>query len=103
MKACSDAHHWARMLQQHGHTVKQATLYPHRTRQGFVEERTAAYNRLRGLPSEFGVVLPQSPDKLRRHITEHLDTLPGWAKHSISDLLQHAGNIEDRLVKYDRA
>jgi transposase len=68
-----------------------------------VEERTATYNRLRGLLSEFGVVLPQSPEKLRRHITEHLDTLPGWAKHSISDLLDHAGNIEDRLIEYDRA
>src|SRR5471032_2717368 len=76
---------------------QQATLCLHRTRQGFVEERTATYNRLRGLLSEFGVVLPQSPEKLRRHVTEHLDTLPGWAKHSISDLLEHAGNIEDRL------
>ncbi|EUC20804.1 transposase IS111A/IS1328/IS1533 [Burkholderia sp. BT03] len=82
---------------------QQATLCLHRTRQGFVEERTATYNRLRGLLSEFGVVLPQSPEKLRGHITEHLDTLPGWAKHSISDLLEHAGNIEDRLIEYDRA
>ncbi|MGF6507713.1 transposase [Paraburkholderia sp. 32] len=61
---------------------QQATLCLHRTRQGFVEERTATYNRLRGLLSEFGVVLPQSPEKLRRYITEHLDTLPGWAKRT---------------------
>ncbi|CAD6562759.1 hypothetical protein LMG24235_08000 [Paraburkholderia sabiae] len=61
------------------------------------------YNRLRGLLSEFGVVLPQSPEKVRRHITEHLDTLSGWAKRSISDLLEHAGHIEDRLLEYDRA
>jgi transposase len=149
MEACSGAHHWARMFQQHGHTVKlmapnlvapyrmsgkrgkndaadaaaiceavtrpsmrfvplkdehqQATLCLHRTRQGFVEERTATYNRLRGLLSEFGVVLPQSPEKLRRYITEHMDTLPGWAKRSIGDLLEHAGHIEDRLLEYDRA
>ncbi|CAG9222330.1 hypothetical protein BCAR13_440163 [Paraburkholderia caribensis] len=45
---------------------QQATLCLHRTRQGFVEERTATYNRLRGLLSEFGVVLPHSPEKLRR-------------------------------------
>ncbi|WP_157644838.1 IS110 family transposase, partial [Burkholderia ubonensis] len=38
-----------------------------------------------------------------RYITEHLDTLPGWAKRSISDLLEHAGHIEDRLLDYDRA
>lgn len=82
---------------------QQATLCLHRTRQGFVEERTATYKRLRGLLLEFGVVLPQSLDKLCRHITEHLDTLPGWAKHRISDLFDHAGNIEDRLIEYDRA
>ena len=29
----------------------------HRTRQGFVEERTATYNRLRGLIYEFGIIL----------------------------------------------
>jgi transposase len=149
MEACSGAHHWARMFQQYGHTVKlmapklvapyrmsgkrgkndaadaaaiceavtrpsmrfvplkdehqQATLCLHRTRQGFVEERTAIYNRIRGLLSEFGVVLPQSPERLRREITVHLDSLPSWANRCISDLLEHAGNIEARLAEYDRA
>lgn len=149
MEACSGAHHWARMFQEHGHTVKlmapslvapyrmsgkrgkndaadaaaiceavtrpnmrfvplkdehqQATLCLHRTRQGFIEERTAAYNRVRGLLAEFGVVLPQSPERLRKEITVHLDSLPGWARRCISDLLEHAGHIEDRLAEYDRA
>src|SRR3546814_5615784 len=52
---------------------QQATLCLHRTRQGFIEERTATYNRLRGLLSEFGVVLPQSPERLRREIGPYLD------------------------------
>ena len=82
---------------------QQATLCLHRTRQGFVEERTATYNRLRGLLAEFGVVLPQSPERLRREITVHLDALPGWARRCISDLLEHAGQLEDRLDDYDRA
>jgi transposase len=82
---------------------QQATLCLHRTRQGFVEERTATYNRLRGLLSEFGVVLPQSPERLRKEIGAHLDGLPGWAKRCMSDLLEHAGKIEDRLSEYDRA
>ena len=43
---------------------QQAILCLHRTRQGFVEERTALYNRLRGLISEFGIVLPQKVDRL---------------------------------------
>lgn len=33
---------------------QQAMLTLHRTRQGFIEERTALYNRLRGLIAEFG-------------------------------------------------
>lgn len=149
MEACSGAHHWSRVFQQYGHTVKlmapklvapyrmsgkrgkndaadaaaiceavtrpsmrfvplkdehqQATLCLHRTRQGFIEERTAMYNRIRGLLSEFGVVLPQSPERLRREIPAHLDALPGWARRCISDLLEHAGSIEDRLAEYDRA
>ncbi|OTP77254.1 IS110 family transposase [Caballeronia sordidicola] len=82
---------------------QQATLCLHRTRQGFVAERTAIYNRTRGLLAEFGVVLPQSPERLRREIVAHLDALPGWARRCISDPLEHAGNIKDRLVEYDRA
>jgi transposase len=149
MEACSGAHHWARLFQQFGHTVRlmapklvapyrmsgkrgktdaadaaaiceavtrpsmrfvplkdehqQATLCLHRTRQGFLVERTAIYNRVRGLLSEFGVVLPKSPDRLRREIVPHLDSLPGWAKLRISDLLDHVGSIEERLTEYDRA
>ena len=45
---------------------QQAILCLHRTRQGFVEERTALYNRLRGLIAEFGIVLPQKVERLRR-------------------------------------
>ena len=36
---------------------EQARLCVHRVRQGFVEQRTATINRLRGLLSEFGIVL----------------------------------------------
>lgn len=82
---------------------QQAILCLHRTRQGFVEERTAVYNRLRGLIAEFGVVLPQKPDRLRREIGAHLESLPGWASRCISDLLEHVGSVEDRLAEYDRA
>ena len=38
---------------------QQAILTLHRVRQGFIEERTATINRIRGLMAEFGVVLPQ--------------------------------------------
>ena len=45
---------------------QQALLAIHRVRQGFIVERTATINRLRGLMSEFGVVLPLRSITVRR-------------------------------------
>ena len=38
---------------------QQALLCLHRVRQGFIKERTAAINQLRGLLSEFGLIMPK--------------------------------------------
>ncbi|MDR3413797.1 MAG: IS110 family transposase [Formivibrio sp.] len=149
MEACSGAHHWARLFQQHGHTVRliapkfvtpyrlsgkrgkndaadaaaiceaitrphmrfvpikdehqQAILCLHRTRQGFVEERTALYNRIRGLISEFGIVLPLKVERLKREIGPHLEDLPGWANRCIGDMLAHAHRLDERIGEYDAA
>jgi hypothetical protein len=45
---------------------QQSVLAMHRMRDGFVEERTALVNRLRGLLVEFGVFLRRVPCPLRR-------------------------------------
>ncbi len=45
---------------------QQARLMVHRARQGFVAERTACINRIRGLLSEFGIVLPLKAEVVRR-------------------------------------
>ncbi len=82
---------------------QQVILALHRTRQGFVEERTAAYNRLRGLISEFGVVAPQKVACLRRELMEQLETLPGELNRCVGDLLAHADALEARIAEYDRA
>ena len=37
---------------------QQSQLFVHRARQGYVEQRTALINRIRGLLSELGIVLP---------------------------------------------
>ena len=37
---------------------QQSRLFVHRARQGYVEQRTALINRIRGLLSELGIVLP---------------------------------------------
>ena len=59
---------------------QQAILCLHRTRQGFIEERTALYNRLRGLISEFGIVLPQKVERLRREIGARLEQLLAYSR-----------------------
>lgn len=55
---------------------QQGTLCIHRVRQGFVEERTATINRIRGLLSEFGIVLPKKADTVRRQAMAALEDLP---------------------------
>jgi transposase len=79
---------------------QQIILCLHRTRNGFVEERTAVYNRLRGLISEFGIVLPQKVANLRRQIGEHLEDLPGYANRCVGDLLAHADVLDARIAEY---
>lgn len=82
---------------------QQVVLTLHRTRQGFVEERTALYNRLRGLISEFGIVLPQKVAGLRRAIVAHLEDLPGYANRCVGDLLAHADRLDALIDEYDHA
>lgn len=147
MEACSGAHHWARLFQAHGHTVRlmapkfvspyrlagkqgkndaadavaiceavqrpnmrfvpvktldqQAILCVHRARQGFVEQRTATINRIRGLMSEFGVVLPLKAATVRRQALLLLEDLPGWANIVVGDLLSELTRLDERIAQYD--
>ena len=82
---------------------QQIILTLHRTRQGFVEERTALYNRLRGLISEFGIVLPQKVACLRREIGAHLEDLPSYVNCCVGDLLAHADRLDALIDDYDRS
>jgi len=50
---------------------QQAILSLHRVRQGFVRARTAQANQIRGLLSEFGLVIPQGI----RHVTQRVPAL----------------------------
>ena len=148
MEACSGAHHWARLFQAHGHTVRlmapkfvapyrlsgkagkndaadaaaiceavtrpsmrfvppksvqqQCELLVHRARQGFVQQRTASINRIRGLLSEFGIVLPLKAATVRREAMQQLEDLPSWANTVIGDLLSEVTRMDERIAQYDR-
>ena len=80
---------------------QQAILTVHRVRQGFVEERTATVNRLRGLLSEFGIVLPLKAATVRRQATAHLEHLPAWAQRALGDLMAHLAHLDQCIGQYD--
>lgn len=80
---------------------QQGTLCVHRVRQAFIEERTATINRVRGLLSEFGIVLPTSANTVRRRASSALEALPTWASRAISDLLSHLQVLDVRIAEYD--
>jgi transposase len=80
---------------------QQALLTLHRVRQGFVVERTAIINRLRGLMSEFGVVLPLRSVTVRRQAASAAEALPDLAKGAIADLLEQLRLLDARIDTYD--
>ncbi len=80
----------------------QGRLCVHRVRQGFVEQRTATINRIRGLLSEFGIVLPQKAEVVRRQAGLHLEDLPGWANTAIGDCLSELHHLDERIAEYDQ-
>jgi transposase len=80
---------------------QQSRLMVHRARQGFVGARTACINRIRGLLSEFGIVLPCKAEVVRREARNHLEDLPGYANLVIGDLLSEVGHLDERIKQYD--
>jgi transposase len=81
---------------------QQALLALHRVRQGFVVERTAIINRLRGLLSEFGVVLALRSVTVRRQAAQAAEGLPELARCAIGDLLEQLRLLDERIGTYDR-
>lgn len=81
--------------------VQQGLLCVHRLREGLKEERTASINRIRGMLTEFGLVVSKSPEKLREKLTDMLEDatndLSGLARLVIEEAYGHWKEIEDRM------
>lgn len=81
---------------------QQAILSLHRARQGFIKARTAQANQIRGLLSEFGIILPQGIGQIARRIPVLLDQskdeLPPAFKQLVERLLDHFKEL-DRHVR----
>lgn len=81
---------------------QQGQLFVHRAHQGYVAERTALINRIRGLLSELGIVLPQAFKAFHQGVHEVLEDLPGYCNQVIGDLMNELSHIQDRIARSER-
>ena len=77
--------------------AQQAVLTVHRARELLVTERTALANQIRGLLLEYGVVIAQGIQRLRRELPElvTMETLPTLVR-------EVGGELHERLLVLDR-
>lgn len=80
---------------------QQALLSLQRARHGFVCERTALANRIRGLLAEFGVTLPRGIEQLKK-LAAAAEALPALAREFFADLQAHLRLLDERIAHYDR-
>jgi transposase len=80
---------------------QQAILSVHRARQGFVKARTAQANQIRGLLSEFGIVIPQGIYSVLKQIPDILEDaendLPGTFRHLIARLTDNLKEMDSQV------
>lgn len=85
---------------------QQALLALHRARSGWVKARTAQANQIRGLLSEFGIVLPQGITRLRSALPGILEDgangLPGLMRTLLSTLLAHLKALDQQIQELER-
>jgi transposase len=78
---------------------QQAILSVHRVRQGLVKARTAQANQIRGLLSEFGIVIPQGIQSISKRIPDILEDAENDLPGTMRRLLER---LNDYLKELDR-
>lgn len=85
---------------------QQAVLSLHRVRQGLITQRTALINQLRGLLSEFGVVIPKGRHQTHDYVPDILEDaengLPALARELINDVWQRYRTTCEEVLSADR-
>jgi transposase len=80
---------------------QQGILCVHRQREGLKEERIASINRIRGMLTEFGLVVSQKPEKLREKLTDILEDasndLSGLARLVVQEAYDQWRDTEERI------
>jgi transposase len=85
---------------------QQAILSVHRARQGFVKARTAQSNQIRGLLSEFGVVIPQGIHSIMKRMPEILEDgdngLPGTMRALLERLTENLKEMDRQVAELEK-
>ncbi len=85
---------------------QQAVLCLHRIRHSLVKNRTATINQLRGLLSEFGIIIPQGRYPLQKMVPDILEDaengIPFLARELLSDLMNNIRHLNEEILRYDR-
>src|ERR1039457_4549854 len=87
-------------------TEQQSVLGLHRARQGFVAARTAQANQIRGLLTEFGLVIPVGIRCIERKLPEFLEDaengLSGASRALFARLLKHFRELDRQVDELER-
>jgi len=85
---------------------QQAMLSLHRAREGFIGDRTATANRIRGLMAEYGLILPQGIGHVRSKVPELIEDatneLPGMFRRLIDQLLNHLRWLAEQIEMIEK-
>jgi transposase len=83
--------------------AQQAVLTVHRARELLVTERTALANQIRGVVLEYGIVIAQGIQRLRRALPELLttETLPELVRAVVMELHERLRELDRRITEYD--
>jgi transposase len=85
---------------------QQAILSVHRARAGFVKARTAQANQIRGLLSEFGMVIPQGIHSIVKRMPEILEDgengLPGTMRNLLARLSENLKAMDRQVAELEQ-
>ncbi|QRX83396.1 IS110 family transposase [Glaciimonas sp. PAMC28666] len=82
---------------------QQAVLSLHRVRQSFIKARTAQANQIRGLLSEFGIIIPQAIANIARRLPEIMEKsdLPASFRDLLQRLYDHLKDMDKQVDEMD--
>ena len=85
---------------------QQSVLHLHHGRQLLVRQRVALSNHMRGVLSEYGIVLAQGVKVLSRHLPELLEDaeneLPMLARHLLAELKAEHDQLSERIIHIEQ-